>query len=168
VGRSQKTTTDSSPLIESFDGTNWSIVASPHGARYSFLKSVSCTSPASCIAVGAAEARGFGSSSTLVMTWDGVSWSKSTAQDPGGNHNFLFGATCTSSTNCVAVGAYTTGSHNRFKLLIETWNGSTWSTTPSPNLSGKEELVAVSCAAKNTCAAVGWSSSLGALVLSGT
>jgi hypothetical protein len=168
VGQSQKTTSDSRQLIESFDGTNWSIVPSPYRSQYSFLDSVSCASPANCIAVGAAEAPGFGSSTTLVMTWDGVSWSRSTARNPGGNHNFLFGVTCTSSTNCLAVGTYSTGAHNRFRLLIETWNGSTWSTTPGPHVAGRDELLAVSCAAKNTCAAVGWSATLGALVLSGT
>jgi hypothetical protein len=39
--------------------------------------------------------------------------------------------------------------------LIERWNGSTWSTMPSPNLGQESGLNSVSCITDNSCLAVG-------------
>jgi hypothetical protein len=170
VGQSQKTPYRSKPLIESFDGTSWTIDPSPHRFDYSYLMSVSCTSATNCTAVGGAETVGVTDSFTLVVTWDGVEWSRSTARNPGDNGNVLYGVTCTSSTNCVAVGEYYTGPHNRNELLIESWNGTTWSKARSPKLSGgRKYLWAVACSTESTCAAVGWAAAFdGALVVTGS
>ena len=71
----------------------------------------------------------------------------------------LYGVSCTSATSCVAVGsAAQYGSHSEIlRTLVESWNGTTWAVTPSPNKPGPQDLsslAAVSCTADH-CAAVG-------------
>ena len=73
--------------------------------------------------------------------------------------NYLNGMSCTSPSQCVAVGE--AGSTNPgtpiSQTLVESWNGSTWSITPSPSSSpaGLAELQAVYCVNSVSCVAVG-------------
>ena len=64
-----------STLVESWDGTSWSVVPSPNqGAVPNYLFGVSCSSPAACTAVGYY----YNSSNvamTLIESWDGTRWS---------------------------------------------------------------------------------------------
>ena len=60
---------------------------------------------------------------------------------------------CSSSTSCVAVGTAAS------KPFAETWNGTSWSTSAPPNVSGSllTTLVGVSCTSSTACTAVGLS-----------
>ena len=70
------------------------------------LRSVSCTSWTSCVAVGDFDF--WPTDKTLVESWDGVAWKVVPSPSPG-RGNSLAGVSCTSSTNCVAVGDYSNG-----------------------------------------------------------
>ena len=135
-----------------WDGSEWSIVSSPNpgtGFVGNKLNSVTCLSASSCVAVGSTSQGGLGQ--TLVMSWDGSTWSVVSSPNSGQSGNALNSVSCVSATNCVAAGK--AGSRE----LVMAWNGSTWSVVSSPNASGtNDELRSVSCASASDCVAVGY------------
>jgi hypothetical protein len=145
-------------LIESWNGTDWSIMPSPNPSNnYDYLNGVSCTSSTNCVAVGA-----YWDSSanlplqTLIETWNGTEWSITASPDQSSSDNELQGVSCTRSTECMAVGWYSSSSGPENQTLIEVWNGTSWSVAPSPNPgSGRDDLLGVSCSRSISCQAVG-------------
>jgi hypothetical protein len=134
-------------LIESWNGSDWSIVPSPNpSGGYNYLNGVSCISSTDCVAVGAyfdsAADRGL---QTLVETWNGTEWSITPSPDQSSSDNELQSISCTRSTECIAVGWGTSA-------LIESWNGTSWSIVPSPSAG---ILLGVSCSRSTSCKAVG-------------
>jgi hypothetical protein len=87
--------------------------------------------PTSCVAIGSRESRK--GSSTLIESWDGTTWSiiHSPNQGTMDEEDSLSSVSCASPNNCVAVGDYLAGTV--LQTLVEVWNGTTWSITPSPN-----------------------------------
>ena len=141
-------------LIETWDGTTWTVTASPNRSNQSnLLNAVSCASAASCVAVGYSS-DGAGDYQTLVETWDGASWTVAASPNPGSVVNQLNGVSCASAASCVAVGEYNTG-NSTFNTLVETWDGTTWTVTASPNPSSYNRLNGVSCVTAASCVAVG-------------
>ena len=144
-------------LIESWNGSAWSIVPSPNTSptQDNFLKAVSCSSPSACVAVGY-HSNASTAQQTLIESWNGSVWSivPSPNSSPT-QENLLNGVSCTGPSACIAVGAYNTGSADQ--TLIESWNGSVWSIVPSPNTSPTQanELGGVSCSLPTACVAVG-------------
>src|SRR5207248_3737018 len=65
--------------------------------------------------------------------------------------------TCTSASDCWAVGYYVIPGHGG-KTLIEHWNGTAWSIVTSPNGSTTRDnsLSGVTCASVSNCWAVGY------------
>ena len=128
----------------------------PRGAQAN-LTAVSCASTTSCFAVGDSDA------GLLAERWNGKSWSIVPVPGPSprssvpaasigiGSSPGLNGVTCVSATNCYAVGDGLTG------VLVEHWNGKSWSIVSAPNPKGgfSAELSGVSCASPTHCAAVG-------------
>ena len=104
-------------LIETWNGSTWSIVPSPNPSSdqfpFSSLSGVSCTGPAACTAVG------YGPGSlTLVESWDGSIWSIVSSPNPSGSlGNFLNAVSCTGPTACTAVGESSDGTANQ--TLVE-------------------------------------------------
>jgi hypothetical protein len=143
-----------SALAERWNGTSWSMMAFGAKTSQSDLVQVSCPSPTSCFAVGS-----YGTSSTsksLIEHWNGRSWAITASSAPSGaSDTRLNGVSCVSSTNCFAVGAYSTDTAE--KSLIEHWNGKTWSIVASPSPGGAEvtDLIGVSCPGAKNCTAVG-------------
>ena len=176
-------TTSSKVLVEQWNGARWSIIStptppgrSPHGpgAWISILNAVSCTSATNCTAVGWYDSTYLASSKTrtLVERWNGRRWSIVPSPNPSGAEPALDGVSCTSTTNCIAVGNRSS-LRNQSQTLSERWNGKSWSTVGSPNVSGADEnnLVGVSCADSTHCMAVGdyiHNDASGANVLVGT
>jgi hypothetical protein len=150
-------------LIESWDGTNWSVVPSPNpGTGHDFLEGVSCVSEAACTAAGLSETNS-GASTTLIESWDGTSWSVVPSPNPAPESG-LSGASCVSATVCTAVGLSGSGT------VIESWDGTSWSVVPSPGI-GIFGLDGVSCVSAAACTAVGRGLSRGVsktLIESGT
>jgi len=145
-------------LAESWNGTVWSVVASPNvsGSLDTELKGITCLPSGSCVAVGVSDdGTRFPS---LVESWNGATWSIVSSPSPNPNDDyFLLGVTCLSLNSCLAVGAINIGSGSASKSLIESWNGATWSIVPSPNPTGSSEadLFGVYCASSGSCTAVG-------------
>jgi len=149
-------------LVERWDGSTWAIEpapANPPGSYVSILRALSCTSAASCTAVGASYATTSPTVRTLAARWDGNSWTIQPTPMPSGAASAgLGGVSCTSATSCTAVGSYssTPGSG---RALAESWNGSTWTIQPAPRGPGSGDpdggLYAVSCTSADQCTAVG-------------
>jgi hypothetical protein len=141
----------------SASGPGWSRVPTPNPlAPTGQLFWLSCPSAATCVAVGSSVDRS-GTGVSLAQRSDGTSWSRlSTPNPPGAAASALLGVSCTSSTACVAVGAYvdSSGTHHPF---AELWNGSTWILRPVPEPPGSQgaSFNAVSCSQASSCMAVG-------------
>jgi hypothetical protein len=158
VGHAKNASDIDQTLIQTYDGSNWSIVPSPNTSTLldNDLAEVSCTSTTSCIAVGTAMSPTH-FAQTLVEKFDGVNWSIMSSPNTSPTQpQFLNGLTCQSATLCVAVGAYEIVP-GLTQTLVLTYNGTDWAITPSPNSSDTEVniLGTVSCASATNCVAVG-------------
>lgn len=106
VGYSSGTSDGYRTLVVSTDGRAWSIVSSPNPGRAELndiLFSVSCGSPKSCVAVGAADASAVGGGSALAEAWGGTTWSVSPVQ-AAGSVSGLAAVACSVPARCAAVG----------------------------------------------------------------
>ncbi len=140
-----------SPLVR-YDSSTWSVVPTTNQTR-SILNGVSCVSATDCTAVGSVG----NAPETLVESWNGTAWSVVPSPDPGSGDNILYGVSCASATACTAVGVSiqkVTGGGRTSKALVESWNGTAWSTVPTPD-PGNKTLVGVSCVSATDCTAVG-------------
>jgi hypothetical protein len=146
------------PLAEHWNGTAWSLekVPLPTKSADANLTAVSCV-PGSCEAVGFLVAKSTGSELGYSARWNGTTWTADTrTYAPHGSISpELYGISCTSASSCVAVGnSGYSGPEGSDRLLIEAFNGTSWSLAkaPQPNSS---ELHGVSCSAAGSCTAVG-------------
>jgi len=155
VGNYTSTSGSDATLAERWNGTKWSIVASPTPkGSDSYLNAVSCASGTYCIAVGSTYPA-TGPGRTLVERWNGSAWAIVSSPSPAGvNESWLSGVRCRSATTCTAVGASSATSD---KTLVERWNGSAWVIVASPNPTGSTAsyLNDVSCVTATACTAVG-------------
>ena len=135
----------------------WSIVASANSSaiQTNEFNGVSCTSAVFCMGVGEFLDLGLNATNeTLIEQWNGFKWSIVPAPIPNtGQANELYGVSCKSETLCIAVGFYIASQGGPEQPLVEQWNGSIWSVTPSPFISGS--LSGVSCSSVTFCVAVG-------------
>ena len=146
--------TSSAPLIESWNGTNWTIVPSPNRNHSGLLNGVSCAALTSCVAVGSYFSGPDVVDKTLTESWNGTRWSAGPA--PTGQSQ-LFGASCVSAANCWAAGNSWAPAGNT-RTFIEHWNGTSWAAVPTPNAgpaSYYNNPRAVSCVSARACTAVG-------------
>lgn len=70
-------------LVESWDGTNWSIDTTPNENASDSLESVSCTGPTSCVGVGTSSNSSTGVTEGLVDSWNGTSWTVTSGPNLG-------------------------------------------------------------------------------------
>lgn len=131
-------------LAETWNGTGWSIQATPNpptGGDSQF-NSVSCPTATTCIAVGSTE---YGPQ--LAERWDGVSWTMIQSTTNPSGFTRLNSVSCSSPTACMAVGS-----------SVEQWDGSRWTVQRVPNPpagSQSETLNGVSCTTSTACTVVG-------------
>ncbi len=148
-------TLSSATMAEIYNGSSWS---SPSGLSSSSqtvngnrLFGVACVSSSSCLTVGR-----YSVAFSLAESYTPTSWSLSPAQIT--TQSDLYGISCKSSTFCVAVGYYVDSS-NVQQMLIETYNGTSWSEVTGlsnpANSAGENALDGVSCASSTSCVAVG-------------
>jgi hypothetical protein len=144
-------------LAESLSGSTWSVVTIPDpGAGQ--LTGIDCTSATSCEAVG--QFVNGATTETLAEGWNGGTWSVQTTPNPSGaTSSQLSDVSCTSATQCEAVGQFFNGATT--ETLAEGWNGSTWTLQTTPNPSGATSTVlnGVACPSASKCEAVGDSES---------
>ncbi len=143
-------------LVETWNGSVWSIVASPDVSPTTtgVLSSDSCSGPTACTAVGYSLA---GSTfQALAEQWNGTAWSIEATPDTAPTDvDVLQSVSCASPTSCTAVGS-SSPDGSPSSNLIEQWDGDTWTITPGPpEPPGGGELLGVSCAVPLGCSAVG-------------
>lgn len=157
----------SETIIEAWDGSTWTVIPSPNQDSSLYdntLNSVSCTNGGdSCMAVG--NYKNALDTYTLTEVWDGATWSivpSPNQTPPTGERTLdtLVGVSCPAPNDCVAVG--NEGTDKGTFTLIETWNGTTWSISTSPNPGRTpsqpylaSQLLGVSCSSTDACTAVG-------------
>ena len=150
-------------LAERWNGTKWSIQATPNppGADESKLLGVSCASANACTAVGYYFTSGI--NVMLAERWDGTKWLiQTTANPPGANYSELLGVSCSSADACTAVGDYEDTGGTKV-ILAQRWDGTKWSiqTTPNPTSGDASsdvedsKLFGVSCPSASACTVVG-------------
>jgi hypothetical protein len=135
------------PLIERWTGRSLTILPSP-ATPGAALNAISCSSAASCLAVGRDGLNNY------AERWNGHGWQIEPTPSPKTTGNdILNGVSCLSGANCWAVGLRNGGTPS-VGVLIEHWNGSSWSVVgaPSPTASALE---VVSCASAVNCWAAG-------------
>jgi hypothetical protein len=141
-------------LAEVRTGRHWRAVPTPNPAdsEGSYLAGVDCPRARLCVAVGYYYNLD-NTRLTLVETWDGKRWSivPSPSVD-GAAYSVLYGVTCTSPSDCMAVGS--ADAH----ALAESWNGAGWSIVPTSDTSNSAytELNDVACMVASRCLAVGY------------
>ncbi|HEU5253374.1 MAG TPA: hypothetical protein VFU16_08640 [Solirubrobacterales bacterium] len=140
--------------FENFGGTlsvDTSSPPLPQGASGLKINDVSCTSENACTMVGRYYLSG--GYKTYAAAWNGTAWTQQSTPLPaqGDASEALLAVSCSSSTNCLAVGKAAS------KPFAERWNGSEWSLSSVPNPTGavNASLLGVSCTAANACMAVG-------------
>ena len=154
-------------LIVHWDGTTWTIVPSANtsATQSNILSSVTCNSTSDCWAVGHYDASTSGAyptlAQTLVQHWNGSAWS--IVPSPNTlpvEENLFTSVTCTSGSNCWAVGYRFVNTFTGliYQTLTARWNGSSWSIVPSPNSSPTQQnfLFGVTCDSPSDCWAVGF------------
>jgi hypothetical protein len=76
---------------------------------------------------------------TLILRWNGTTWTQVASPSPGVNQASLNGVTVLSPTNAWAVGEYFDGTSDL--TLILHWNGTTWTQVPTPNPLGTSPVL---------------------------
>ncbi|HSH39479.1 MAG TPA: hypothetical protein VK993_11905, partial [Chthoniobacterales bacterium] len=155
-------------LIQQWNGTSWSIVPSPNSSstQTNGLSGVACTSSSDCWAVGSFAYINYddpvfprGYAQTLIQHWDGTAWRIVPSPNTSAKEsNGLSDVTCTSASDCWAVGASTYYDNAiifptfRAQAVIQRWDGRSWKMFPAP---AGASLSAVTCVSGNDCWAVG-------------
>ena len=149
------------PLAERWNGATWTVMHVPGRGTHSALQAVACASATSCTAVGASSSGSEGLAAALVASWDGRAWSiLDVPLPPDSADSWLDAVACSAPASCMAVGSYSTtgdGDDPAARTLVESWNGRTWSVTPSPSPgTGNQSLLrSIACTSPSACIAVG-------------
>ena len=148
-------------IAEHWNGSNWTastpLPSDPNNGGT--LYGVACPAANNCTAVGVSYTNA--GADTLVTHWDGNAWTIQTAPSPGGASpsNQLNGITCTSTSDCTAVGYTYDGSYNQ--ALILQLSGGAWTDVSPSSQTADTSLNSVTCVAPGSCEAVGTQSSNG-------
>jgi len=124
-------------LILHWNGTTWSAVPSPNpGGGFTYLAAVTAVSATDAWAAGYVCVRHCQLDSevdhTLILHWNGTTWSQVASPNPGANYNVLSGVTAVSAADAWAVGGFFTRA-GIFRTVMLHWNGTAWSRVASPN-----------------------------------
>jgi hypothetical protein len=138
IGYTEQNLSNYQTLTEHWDGTKWSIIASPNvGSIGDILSGVVAVSTHDVWAVGDATVN-FSDSETLIEHWDGTQWSVVSSPSISSVENQLSGISALSAQDIWAVGSATDNSTGGVQTLIEHWNGTQWSIVSSPNPPGSQ------------------------------
>jgi hypothetical protein len=126
------------PIIEHFDGKNWSQFTQSVSGYNSSLNSVSVVNATDAWAVGTQNL-----SDTVTEHWDGKAWTLVHSPFPTANNaqNDLTGVVALGRDNVWAVGQ-TLSNFSSLETLAEHWDGTAWSTVGTPDPTGQDILSA--------------------------
>jgi hypothetical protein len=136
VGRADTGTIPTNrPVIERWNGTGWTVSASPLPPGGGELRDVDAISTSTAWAVGfTGSSNGY---NTLTERWNGTSWS--IVRSPSVSaQNYLVGVKALSTSDVWAVGSHNVPGSLAFSTLTMRWNGSVWSVVPSPDTANFE------------------------------
>ena len=152
VGFYEKTTTDFRTLIEHWNGSKWSVVASPNaGSGANTLAAIAAVNSADIWAVGFRQ--GASGRRTLTEHWNGHTWAVVTSPNVGTGDNLLFGAAPDQAGGAWAVG---TDPVSFGKTLVIRRTPAGWSVVRSANRGqGDRFLQAVTAPTARFALAVG-------------
>jgi alpha-tubulin suppressor-like RCC1 family protein len=129
------------PLIEHFNGTAWSVAASPStgGGTFDSLNAIAGTGPDNLWAVGS------DNGSALVEQFNGATWAQSPLPSLGaaGGLVSLAGVSADSADDAWAVGDAEGGTDNNGENVAIHWNGQTWTAVPVPCVN--DDKIVTSC-----------------------
>jgi hypothetical protein len=137
----------SGALIEHWNGSGWSASAAlPPSAL--FLSGV--------VAITRTDAWAVGSNirHTVVLRWNGNSWSLVASPDGGNQSNFLSGVAAAGTSDIWAVGNSAPAGSDGVPL-VENWNGTSWTASGGAPIRGEGYLASVAALASNDVWAAG-------------
>ena len=92
---------------------------------------------------------------TLIVRWNGKTWTRVSSPAPGADSSLLAVA-ATSADSAWAVGYTTNSSGSSYKSLILQWNGKVWKRVPSPSPAGRPVLDDVAVVSATSAWATGF------------
>jgi len=124
------------PLIEHWNGSIWTIVASPTVANGAILTANTALSATDIWVVGTGNSHGQTlPTHTLILHWDGKGWKAIHHPDPGSGFDVFTGVAAISPNDVWAIGLFS-NENNGIEIgeeLFEHWNGTSWTVIPSPH-----------------------------------
>jgi len=134
VGFSFDCSSDLKPTILHFDGSRWSVAASPKllTTGNSALNGITAFAPNNIYAVGYQPASN-GAVLALVEHFDGSAWSVVSTPETESNGVVLTAVTASSANDVWAVGDSTDEATESVQTLVEHFDGTRWTIVPSPN-----------------------------------
>jgi hypothetical protein len=151
------------PLAEHWNGSAWTVLPTPaprHPGGGELLVSVSCTTGTSCMAVGQIQVEvppGVTIQHPFAESWNGTKWRIVPTPKMAHTGATLNGVSCTSASDCMAVGDVGTPQNDTMFTLAERWNGTAWTVVGTPQTPGGTALNTVSCTSPGACMAAGFS-----------
>jgi hypothetical protein len=121
-------------LAEHWNGTGWSVVASPNSGLYdNVLRDVTVVSANDAWAVGYYVNESLRGDRALTEHWNGTAWSIIANPGVGSGSNFFNGVDGVTTNDVWAVGEFSTISGSG-RVLLEHWNGTAWNVVPGGHI----------------------------------
>jgi hypothetical protein len=118
-------------FAEHYDGKKWTVVPTPTtGANFTSFYGAAA-SQGQAWAVGEYLNSKY-QDRALIESWNGSQWSIADNPQPGSARDMLFGASALSPSDVWVVGDQE-GSDGKFETLAEHWDGSSWTSIPTPD-----------------------------------
>lgn len=149
------------PLIEHWDGVQWSIIPGPQLTGQAMLYGVAASSPGDVWAVGslgnASTVEKTTAEETLIEHWDGAQWQVVPSPQAGASASRLADVIALAATDVWAVGAATDRpTRDTSRTLSVHWDGQQWSVMPSLSPGMLQSLEGIAAVAPDDIWAVGW------------
>ena len=123
---------DEQGIVEHWDGDSWSRIALP-AMKTSTLSSVQAITPTDVWALGET---GPAHDRQLILHWTGAAWTRVSSPNARGRE-FLEVLSSDSPTDVWAAGEVAYLGPDRSRLLVERWDGESWSIVPTPTIHGR-------------------------------
>jgi hypothetical protein len=146
-----------SPTASTFgllwNGAIWASTSMPDaGGSTSLLDGVACVTRSWCDAVGWTEQGQ--RRRTLVEHWNGAVWELVKSPSPGLGEPYLSAVSCPSTSTCLAAGLWQP-SNQKYRWLVERWNGRAWELVSDATASIGGYPPTVSCGQVHFCMVTG-------------